>query len=139
MSKRLRDERVRLSGVGGGVTLALIAIAISATARAGTAADAPLKILPDAILEQVITPNDYPTEALRRDEQGNVEFVVDVGTDGLVKKCTISKSSKSRILDAETCKLMHKRLRFKPGHDAQGNPVEDRFGGKVRWILAPVW
>jgi protein TonB len=91
--------------------------------------------LPDAILAKVVTPNDYPAASLRRNEVGSVTFGVVIGTDGLVKGCTILQSSKSPRLDSRTCELMQARLRFKPAHDANGNAVEDHFWGKVNWVL----
>ena len=78
---------------------------------------------------------DYPRSAIRKGEEGTVEFCLTVGRDGLVQDCAILSSSGFADLDETTCRIARERIRFTPAHDARGNPVEDRASGRVRWVL----
>ena len=69
-------------------------------------------------LAQYVGPDDYPSEALRRGQQGTVRFVVTVGANGRVTECTITRSSGFEQLDEGTCRLARRRLRFNPGRVA---------------------
>jgi protein TonB len=116
----------------------IIAIALSAAVQPAAVADAPLKVLPDEIIRQTVTPDDYPIESLKRNEQGTVNFAVVVGTDGRVTSCGILHSSGSETLDSQTCRIMQERLRFRPALDSHGRPTEDRFAGTLNWVLTPL-
>jgi len=119
--------------------LALAALALGVVAQSAPDDGSWGKELPGNILSQAITPDDYPIESLKRGEVGDVKFGVVVGADGLVKSCSILRSSGSQRLDTQTCRIMQARLRFKPAHDSQGSPVEDRFSGDINWVLNPRW
>ena len=73
-----------------------------------------------------LTPNDYPTEAVNRNEQGRVAVRIAVGADGRASECVVVASSGSRALDATTCRVALSRGRFEPGLDAGGRPVATR-------------
>ena len=74
-------------------------------------------------LAQYVGPGDYPSEALRRGQQGTVRFNVTVGTTGRVTACTITQSSGFEQLDEGTCRLARARLRLNPGR-INGRAVE---------------
>ena len=79
--------------------------------------------------------DDYPLEALLNDEEGVVQFLLNVGTDGRANRCTILESSRSASLDDATCRIMTARTRFLPASGADGRPVEDRVVARIRWRL----
>lgn len=86
-------------------------------------------------LAALISPDDYPIEAIRKGEQGEVTFRLNVGSNGRVSGCAVTKSSGSAVLDAATCRLMAVRSRFSPARDQSGKPVEDVYTFLLRWVL----
>lgn len=70
---------------------------------------------------------DYPTEALRRNEQGTVLFRLDIDISGKIQGCGIIESSGSKALDDAVCRIIPRRARFKPARDAAGEPVPSLF------------
>lgn len=79
-------------------------------------------------------PNDYPAEEYRRRVQGEVGFELDVGADGRVSDCRITRSSGSEPLDRATCR-MAVRARFEPARDSAANPVPGNYRGSLSWYL----
>lgn len=82
-----------------------------------------------------VTTNDYPTDAIRREEQGTTTFRLTVGPDGQVRDCTVTKSSGSASLDAAACAKMSQRARFKPATDGNGDAVAGTWTNSVQWVL----
>jgi TonB family protein len=92
--------------------------------------------MPAAVgLATYIASGDYPQEALRRRQQGRVEFELIVGADGRPADCRILVSSGSAALDAATCRIMRERPRFVPARDTAGQPTTDIVRSVVRWVL----
>lgn len=110
----------------------LIALAAQSTA-APRAED--VRILPGELLRTYVTRGDYPAEAIANRQQGSTTFEVIIGPDGRVRTCEILRSSGHPLLDAQTCSIMHTRLRFTPARDAAGNPAEDRMRSTLGWRL----
>lgn len=90
---------------------------------------------PRANLVSYVTPGDYPSEAVRRREQGLVQYRLLVGTNGRVESCTIRASSGSALLDQHTCALMQRRAAFAPARDKAGKPMAAPIFSQVRWVL----
>ena len=63
---------------------------------------------------------DYPSEALRNGEQGNVVVAFDITIDGRAKNCFVDVSSGSQSLDRVPCKLIERNARFQPASDGNG-------------------
>jgi len=80
-----------------------------------------------------ITDEDYPSSSIRNEEAGTVVATFTVGTDGKVVACNASGASPT--LDAETCKLIMRRFRFRPAKDASGQPIEETRSQRVTWRL----
>jgi periplasmic protein TonB len=80
-----------------------------------------------------ITNDDYPPSAVRNEESGVSVATFTVGTDGKVTSCNASGASAT--LDAEACKLIIRRFRFKAALDASGNPIEETKTQRIRWDL----
>ena len=82
-----------------------------------------------------VTSDDYPARALREERQGSTGFRLDIGPDGRVTNCTVTSSSGSPDLDAEACRLLPRRARFKPAVGSDGQPMADTFSSRVKWVI----
>ena len=119
--------RVPLDGVRGG--LAAQRQCLTEVAREWGIDEAALAALsrrPSSPNSLGLTPNDYPTEAVNRNEQGRVAVRIAVGADGRASECVVVASSGSRALDATTCRVALSRGRVEPRRDAGGPPVATR-------------
>ncbi|HEY0312812.1 MAG TPA: energy transducer TonB [Allosphingosinicella sp.] len=88
-----------------------------------------------ANLGTYVSDADYPSDAIRREEQGATRFKLAVGPDGRVSSCTVTASSGSAALDMATCRLMKSRARFAPARDTSGNPTTDMVSSSILWRL----
>ena len=93
----------------------------------------------EGTLEGLIRDDDYPAEALDRNEQGDVEMMLLIDGTGSVANCTIKKSSGSAALDRRTCEILQQRAKFKPALDRRGRPITESFTGKVSWRIGEYW
>lgn len=83
-----------------------------------------------------IEASDYPAAALRGEEEGRVEYRLDISPDGLVRGCTITASSDSSALDSTTCRIIRSRVRFAPARDRRGRMVPDSYASSITWSLS---
>jgi len=88
-----------------------------------------------ANLASYVSDADYPSTAVRNEEQGTTRFRLAVGPDGRVKECTVTSSSGSSALDSTTCRLMKQRAKFTPATGTDGNPTGDTVTSAIRWVL----
>jgi protein TonB len=88
-----------------------------------------------ANLASYVSDADYPSSAIRSEEQGTTRFRLGVGSDGRVTECIVTGSSGSGALDSATCKLMKSRAKFTPAHDSEGRAVGDSVSSAIRWVL----
>jgi periplasmic protein TonB len=99
----------------------------------------PAKVLrppePRRPAQAYVTRDDYPASALRMGAEGRVAFTLDVGPNGCVHGCTITRSSGSSALDSATCAIMVRRARFTPAIDSHGNPASGRARQEIEWRL----
>lgn len=82
-----------------------------------------------------VTTRDYPSEALRNEQEGTVAFRIQVGKDGVPSGCEVTMSSGSALLDSATCDLIQSRARFSPAMDGQGRAVVGTYSNSVRWTI----
>lgn len=87
-------------------------------------------------LQGLISSDDYPAQALDRNEEGTVGYRLRVDAQGKVADCVIEISSGSGWLDSQTCRLMWLRARFSPARDANGKAVESETRARVTWAIA---
>ena len=80
-----------------------------------------------------ISDEDYPSSSIRNEEAGTSIATFTIGTDGKVVACNASGASPT--LDAETCKLIIRRFRFKAALDTSGQPIEETKSQRVSWRL----
>jgi protein TonB len=115
--------------------LALAAALAAGQAAASNAPEAASPARAKANLASLFTDRDYPAEAIAAREEGIVGFTLDVGPDGRVAACTVTRSSGSSALDGTTCGLMSSRARFTPAVDDSGESVADHLAGRIVWKL----
>jgi TonB family protein len=86
-------------------------------------------------LAGLVKAQDYPVEALDRNEQGTVGVLLKVDPTGAVSDCVVEESSGSAALDAQTCRILRLRATFTPARDDRGANVAGEFHGRVTWRL----
>lgn len=78
---------------------------------------------------------DYPTDALRRGDEGTVGVRLTIGTDGRTSRCAVTASSHSPSLDAATCRILTERAGFAPARDRRGKPTIDHYSQRITWQI----
>lgn len=58
---------------------------------------------------------DYPAALVQQGKAGLVEVALVFDHDGRLSSCTVLKSSGTALLDATTCRILHRRARVKAG------------------------
>lgn len=86
-------------------------------------------------LAALFSADDYPSDALRKGEQGRTTVQLDIDRDGRVSRCNVVSSSGSSSLDNATCSILAERARFTPARDSNGNRVEDSHTQTIVWQL----
>lgn len=77
----------------------------------------------------------YPRRAFKAGIQGTVRMRFVVGVTGRVTDCFVTRSSGNADLDADTCDLIKRNLRYRPAVDARGRPYVQDVIGEQRWDL----
>ena len=113
---------------------AAFALALGLVASVAGPAPAP-KPEPLVPLERLVSPDDYPADALKSLQEGTVRIRIEVDRTGAVSDCVIEQSSGVAALDAQTCRLIWLRARFKPATDSSGSPVPSRIEKTYVWQL----
>jgi periplasmic protein TonB len=80
-----------------------------------------------------ISNDDYPSSAQRNEESGTSIATYVVGPDGRVTSCNASGASAT--LDAETCRLIIRRFKFKPAIGSDGQPMSETKTQRITWRL----
>ena len=111
-----------------------ILLALTATTGLAAGKKSPPKVLNGP---EIVSEDDYPSPALRNQEQGTVTIRLDVDERGAVRGCAVTRSSGSASLDETTCRLYRERARFTPAHDRHGRAVADVWNGPpITWRIA---
>jgi len=86
-------------------------------------------------LGDIFTEDFYPSSAKREGIQGRVAVSLTIGPNGRVSACRVSGTSGNGELDAVTCRLAQRSVRYDPAKDTDGNPIESTAALAVRWQL----
>jgi protein TonB len=81
-----------------------------------------------------IDAGDYPSRALEAGIGGTVRMRFVVGPSGRVTSCTVTRSSGSAELDETTCRLITRRMRYRPATDARGQRIPATILGEHEWV-----
>jgi TonB family protein len=117
------------------LALLVLVSAPLAPAASQTAVSTP-DTLPELITRQPRTAQDYPWEALQRNEQGVVAVQYVVDDKGDVVECMIETSSGYARLDAAACPIV-RRWKFKPA-TRNGMPTSILMADSVPFILTGI-
>jgi TonB family protein len=74
-------------------------------------------------IRSLFSADDYPQEALERNQGGESTFLLLVDEKGAVAECHVLKPSGVPVLDAMGCQVIRERAKFTPARDAQGKAV----------------
>ncbi len=86
-------------------------------------------------LLELVTPADYPVDAIIRKASGRARFELAIDDNGVPYSCRILETAKEPSLDRVTCDIFMARAKFEPALDANGRPVPDYYAGAVQWRL----
>ena len=79
--------------------------------------------------------NDYPSSSIMKNEQGTAGVRYRIGVDGKVSDCRVVERSGSPTLDAQTCAIITKRVRYEPAKTKSGEPVASIGFQRIRWEM----
>ena len=82
-----------------------------------------------------VSPGDYPTKALIKEQQGKVVVVLTISTEGKVADCRVVVSSQITELDNTSCRVLVARAHYFPAKDSTGQPIEGFDVQRIRWFL----
>ena len=74
---------------------------------------------------------DYPSRALRAEEEGTVRMSITVGANGRVDACNVTGSSGSSDLDQAACRGMERYARYNPALNAAGDPISSTLSQSI--------
>ena len=84
---------------------------------------------PTVVQSTTLTMRDYPSAARRNWPRGGRVFIaVRVQLDGRATDCKVNRSIGDPAIDAETCRLVETRVRFRPAVDGNGRPYVTWYG-----------
>lgn len=82
-----------------------------------------------ALASRALTQRDYSSASRRNWPSGKRVLVsFDVQLNGRASGCRVVQSSGVPSIDAETCRLVTSKLRFRVARDRNGKPVVERYG-----------
>lgn len=82
-----------------------------------------------------LTSKDYPEAALLAREEGTVAFRLDIDDAAKVVSCTVTATSGSASLDAQTCKVLLLRAAFSPARLSNGINAPSSWSSQFTWTL----
>jgi periplasmic protein TonB len=111
--------------------LALSAFCLTANAQAAE----PTGPLPINAPGTWFSTNDYPIDALRREQEGAATVELTIDKSGKVTSCTVTQTSGVKSIDTVTCGILSMRVRFAPARDTEGRAVAGKWTRRVSWKL----
>jgi TonB family protein len=74
-------------------------------------------------VRKVFTSDDYPSEALKENQEGKAQFLLFVDEQGKIPACYVLQPSGIPALDGMGCQVIRQRAKFKPAIDTAGKPI----------------
>jgi protein TonB len=78
---------------------------------------------------------NYPSRAIRQEEEGTVRMALTIDARGRVSGCSVTGSSGSSTLDNAACKDIQRYGRFNPALDDAGNPTSGSYRTAIQYRL----
>lgn len=82
-----------------------------------------------------LTNADYPSGAARAEQNGIVQFRLDIDETGKITSCRVLHRTNPDSFSALTCKRIGQRAKFRPARDKNGKPVRSYYVDKARFII----
>ena len=82
-----------------------------------------------------VTDLDYPTDALVKEQSGDVTVMLDVAPNGHPTACRVAVSSKVESLDQATCRALQLRAQYAAPLDKEGKPRRSIRFERIRWMV----
>ena len=89
---------------------------------------------PPRLLSIDLGNEDYPAEAIRKEQEGTSQLRLLITPDGHVDRCVLSVSSGSELLDRAACEGV-RTASFSPGPSSAGRPVRASVTVPITWRL----
>ena len=80
--------------------------------------------------------DDYPSQAVTKDQSGMAQVVALIDEKGGVADCTVIETSGVAVLDAQTCIIITRRGKFDAAFGADGMPAKGIYTQRVRWEMS---
>lgn len=93
------------------------------------------KARPKTPLVRMFSTDDYPGQAVSNREGGTTSVALLIDEKGVVQDCMVDGTSGIATLDAQTCIIIQKRVKFEPAIDKDGKPVKHHYMQRVRWEM----
>ncbi len=77
----------------------------------------------------------YPSQLLHANQEGRIELIVTIGTDGRPVFCEAEVLGGQSVFNDTVCLIIMKHALFEPGKNAQGEAVVSRYTTKVTFII----
>lgn len=82
-----------------------------------------------------IKPSDYPTNLLRKGNQGLVKFRLSIDDTGKPTQCHIQQSTRPEGFDIAVCESLMTRARFEPARTKDGEAIASYWRNTVRFEI----
>ena len=88
-------------------------------------------------VRKVFTDNDYPTEAMKRTQEGTAQYLLLINEQGKVAGCHVLTPSGVPVLDAMGCSVIQERAKFTPALDRNGKSIRSTYvTPPISWRIA---
>jgi Gram-negative bacterial TonB protein C-terminal len=87
-------------------------------------------------IEQLITNNDYPAQAISEGKGGATGVSLLIDENDTLKDCLVEQHSGVASIDAQTCAIITQRAKFKSARDKAGKPVKSLISLRFRWMTS---
>ncbi len=82
-----------------------------------------------------VTDLDYPSDALVKEQSGDVTVMLEVAPNGHPTACRVAVSSKVPSLDQATCRALQQRAQYTAPLDKEGKPRRSIRFERIRWMV----
>jgi hypothetical protein len=82
--------------------------------------------------------DDYPAQAVTREDGGRSVIMMMIDESGKLKDCLVEETSGIAALDAMTCIVLRDRAKFRPAVDGAGGPVRSVLTQTVIWRISDI-
>ena len=87
-------------------------------------------------IRHLFSADDYPADAVRRNQSGNTQFILLVDQAGKIAGCDVVVASGIPVLDTMGCQVIRERGKFTPALDADGKPVRSTLvTPPITWVM----